>query len=189
MPSVVTRDDVQDVLYELGIKNPAKIAKATKAIDFYSMNLARQYAVPVLMPAGGLRPGKSDPDAKTTCCTACEKVKAWSQFPYDPKSDTKHSSTCKACSPNTQVARDPELELECSSCGLSKNADSNFRRSSSISGYRANCKDCESGRRRCEGECKKIRFPREYIGTSKQCVFCMAEKYVNRSKKRVKVAA
>ena len=188
MPSVVTRDDVQDVLYGLGIKNPAAIAKATRAIDFYSMNMARQYAVPLMPAAPQVKPGDSDQDAKITRCFECEKIKAWSQFPYDPKSDTKHSAVCKDCSPNTQVPRDPELELECASCGLSKNADSNFRRSSSISGYRASCKDCESGRRRCVS-CEKIRFPREYIGSSKSCVFCMAEKYVSRSKKRVKVAA
>jgi len=188
MPSIVTKDDVIDQLYLLGIKNPKAIATAVRTIDFYSVALARRYAEPVVVPqAPQLAPGQSDQDAKVTCCTACDQVKAWSLFPYSPKSDTKHTDTCKKCSPTTQVPRDPQLEIECSGCGTIKNADNHFRRSSSRTGYRAHCRDCEGGRLQC-ADCGRTRFPRDYIAGSKTCVYCLAEKYIRRTRKK-KVAA
>jgi hypothetical protein len=178
MPSgIVTKDDVQDTLYLLGIKDPKAMATAIRAIDWYSVALARRATAP-LMAYPRLQPGKSDLDGKITCCVTCEKVKAWSLFPYDLKSDTKHSDRCKDCSATSHVGRDPHLELECSSCGLTKNADIEFRRSASSTGYRGKCKKCEQGTQRCPGPCGRLRSPREYVKGNAICVFCLAAEYV-----------
>jgi hypothetical protein len=185
MNSVVTRETVQDTLYTLGIKDPKAINQAIRTIDFYAVAMARRYAIPATAPPK-LTPGQSDLEAGITCCMKCEKIKAWKMFPYDPKSDTGYSDVCKGCSTMQQVPRDPYLEITCSSCEERKNADTEFRRSNSKSGYRSMCRNCENGRRKCK-ECSKIRYPGNYIGGSKTCVFCLATKYLEARDRRKKV--
>ena len=186
MPSgIATKSDIEDILYRLGIKDPRAIAAAVRTIDLYSFALARKY-LPPAPQVPKLTPGESDTESRVTCCMKCEKVKAWSVFPYSPKSDTKHSDTCKACSSTLRVPRDPFLELECAGCKVVKNADTCFRISASQTGYRAHCKDCESGKVRCEGDCGKIRFPHEYVNDCKLCVFCLAGRFLAGKRLRVK---
>lgn len=177
MTSAITREDVESVLWQSGIRSPDKIKRILRTIDLYAFTLARKYVPSPEQPRDPyyyLMPGESDKGIKVTRCIKCTEVKNWSLFSADSRRDTGHGITCKLCrKPKPKTVRPDGYEMKCRTCGEVKIAEGNFeKRSDSKSGYKLTCFSCEKNQF-CPS-CGRKRPKGSFTAESPSCIVCLS---------------
>src|SRR5260370_4478339 len=101
MTSQVTREQVENELWKAGIRSTFTVARVMRAIDLYSLTVARRQSQFTLENPGTpfywLTPGDWDKNGEVTCCVACGKTKKWAHFHVDETHPSGHKVTCKPC--------------------------------------------------------------------------------------------
>lgn len=175
MTSAITREDVESVLWQSGIRSHDTIKRLLRTIDLYAFTIARQYVPAPDQPNDPyyyLGPGDSDKGIKVTRCLRCTEVKNWNLFPADSRRETGHGITCKIC--RKPAGRPVSGKMKCRTCGEEKDTEGNFeRRPDSRTGWKLTCIACEA-KMKCP-VCGRRQRKGTFDPSSPACILCVAQ--------------
>jgi hypothetical protein len=110
MTSLVSRDDVEDQLYNLaGPHKAALCPKVMRVIDAYTITVSRKMGGVDWTPETHkyLRPGEVDEGSGKRRCVTCGKVKDLNkEFAFDSRVPYGRRRSCLICSPNKHLVRE-----------------------------------------------------------------------------------
>lgn len=123
MTSMMTREDVEDLLYQAGVRSPFARTKVMRGVDLYAACLASKM-IPLEDedPYGYLEPGQADVPQQVIRCRSCLKPKKFRHFPAD-RSLLGRDTVCRQCQPPrpvTPLPAGPGRRYLCRACGTQR---------------------------------------------------------------------
>jgi hypothetical protein len=126
MTTLVTRETLEDALYQLAPHKTGEARKVLAIIDKYAATIAdrvQQSLVAVEPELEKLKPGETNIDTGMRCCASCGKVRNLAGFfVKDPRAPYGRKIRCIVCRPplNWAINRTRADRYLCTRCGKHK---------------------------------------------------------------------